>query len=79
LLKAGGRGISGGHQRFRTVLVVAQLSVCVTVVVCAALFARSAVNASRIDPGFRTDHILIATTQLGTQGLRLGARRAIRA
>jgi len=68
LLKAGGRGISGGHQRFRTVLVVAQLSVCVTVVVCAALFARSAVNASRIDPGFRTDHILIATTQLGTQG-----------
>jgi predicted permease len=40
----------------------------VTIVVCAALFARSAANASRVDPGFRTDHILIATAQLGTQG-----------
>jgi predicted permease len=68
LLKAGARGISGGHQRLRGVLVVSQLAVCVTVVVCAALFARSAANASRIDPGFRTDHILIATAQLGTQG-----------
>jgi len=68
LLKAGARGISGGHQRLRGVLVVSQLAVCVTIVVCAALFARSAANASRIDPGFRTDHIMIATSQLGTQG-----------
>jgi predicted permease len=67
-LKAGGRGASGGHQRLRGVLVVSQLAVCVTIVVCAALFARSAANASRVDPGFRTDHILIATAQLGTQG-----------
>ena len=68
LLKAGARGMSAGHQRIRGVLVVSQLSVCVTIVVCAALFARSAANASRIDPGFRTDHILMATAQLGTQG-----------
>jgi len=68
LLKAGGRGMSSGHQRIRGVLVVSQLAVCVTIVVCAALFARSAANASRIDPGFRTDHILMATAQLGTQG-----------
>jgi predicted permease len=67
-LKSGGRGASGGHQRLRGVLVVSQLAVCVTIVVCAALFARSAANASRVDPGFRTDHILIATAQLGTQG-----------
>jgi predicted permease len=68
LLKAGARGMSAGHQRIRGVLVVSQLAVCVTIVVCAALFARSASNAARIDPGFRTDHILMATAQLGTQG-----------
>jgi len=67
-LKAGGRGASGGHQRLRGALVVSQLAVCVTIVVCAALFARSAANASRIDPGFRTDHILLASAQLGIQG-----------
>ena len=67
-LKAGARGISGGHQRLRGVLVVSQLAVCVTIVVCAALFARSAANASRVDPGFRTDHILLASAQLGIQG-----------
>src|SRR5581483_172998 len=37
-------------------------------VVCAALFAKSTANASRIDPGFRTDHVLIATSTLGEQG-----------
>jgi predicted permease len=68
LLKAGARGMSAGHQRIRGVLVVSQLAVWVTIVVCAALFARSASNAARIDPGFRTDHILMATAQLGTQG-----------
>src|SRR5207249_3987140 len=68
-LKAGARTSSGGaHQRLRSVLVVAQIAVCVVIVVCAALFARSTGNASRINPGYRTDHILMATAQLGLQG-----------
>jgi predicted permease len=67
-LKAGARGSSGGHQRLRGVLVVSQLAVCVTIVVCAALFAMSARNASRVDPGYRTDHMLLASAQLGIQG-----------
>src|SRR5262249_11361021 len=61
---------SGGaaHQRLRGLLVIAQVSVCVVIVVCAALFARSMGNASRINVGFRTDHILMASAPLGTQG-----------
>jgi predicted permease len=67
-LKSGGRGSSGGHQRIRSFLVVAQLAVCVIIVVCAALFARSAANASKINVGFKMDHVLMATAQLGIQG-----------
>jgi len=67
-LKAGGRGSSGAHQRVRSFLVVAQLAVCVTIVVSAALFARSAANASKINVGFKIDHVLMATAQLGIQG-----------
>jgi putative ABC transport system permease protein len=68
-LKAGSRGSTGAfHQRVRGVLVIAQIAVCVVIVVCAALFARSTGNASRINPGYRIDHMLMATAQLGVQG-----------
>lgn len=69
VLKSGARG-SGGtlQQRLRATLVIAQLAVCVMIVVCAALFARSTANASRINVGFRTDHILMATATLGNNG-----------
>jgi predicted permease len=67
-LKSGGRGSSGAHQRVRSFLVIAQLAVCVLIVVCAALFARSAGNASKINVGFTIDHVLMATAQLGLQG-----------
>ena len=67
-LKSGSRGSSGTHQRVRAFLVVAQLAVCVIIVVCAALFARSAANASKIDVGFKIDHVLMATAELGIQG-----------
>lgn len=65
-----GERSSGGvaHQRMRGVLVVAQIAVCVVIVVCAALFARSTANAFRINVGFRTDHIFMASAQLGIQG-----------
>jgi predicted permease len=69
VLKAGARGsASGAHQRIRAALVVAQIAVCVVIVVCAALFARSTGNATRINPGFRTANMLMASAQLGLQG-----------
>jgi predicted permease len=69
VLKAGARGsASGAHQRIRAALVIAQIAVCVVIVVCAALFARSTGNATRINPGFRTANMLMASAQLGLQG-----------
>jgi predicted permease len=67
-LKSGGRGSSSGLRRLRAILVVGQMAVCVSIVVCAALFTRSATNALRIDPGFHTRNILMATATLGLQG-----------
>ena len=68
-LKSGARGSVGSvHQRLRGALVVTQIAVCLVIVVCAALFARSTGNASRMNPGYRTDHILMASAQLGIQG-----------
>ncbi|HXT15716.1 MAG TPA: ABC transporter permease [Gemmatimonadaceae bacterium] len=69
VLKSGARGTDGhGHQRLRAVLVIAQIAVCVAIVVCAALFARSTANASRINVGYRTDHVLLATVSLAPSG-----------
>lgn len=69
VLKSGARGTASvTHQRVRAALVVAQIAVCVVIVVCAALFARSTDNALRINPGYRTDHLLMASAQLGLQG-----------
>jgi predicted permease len=68
-LKAGARGSNGAvHQRLRATLVVAQIAVCVVIVVCSALFATSTANAAKMNPGFRTDHMLMASAQLGLQG-----------
>jgi len=68
-LKDAERSSSGvAHQRVRSLLVIAQIAVCVVIVVCAALFTRSMGNASRIKVGFRTDHILMASAQLEPQG-----------
>jgi predicted permease len=69
VLKSGARGSGGrAHQRVRGALVIAQIAVSVVIVVCAALFARSTSNASRINLGYRTDHILMASATLGIQG-----------
>jgi predicted permease len=43
---------------FRKVLVVAQVSFCVWLMMAAALFARSLARLRAVDPGFRADHAL---------------------
>ena len=60
VLKAGGRGITGGRQKFsfQRALVVAQIAVSMVLLVAALLFVRSFWNLSTLDPGFREDGIL---------------------
>jgi predicted permease len=62
VLKSGGRGVSGGRERFflQRVLVVAQVALSLVLVAGALLFARSLRNLTTLDPGFRQNGIVVA-------------------
>jgi predicted permease len=64
-----GTGNSGtaAHRRLRSALVAGQIAISVVVLVCAGLFVRSSANATRMDLGFRTDHLLMLSTELRSQ------------
>src|SRR5262249_16602386 len=68
-LKAGGRsgGASTGHHRFRNALVVAQVAVSLVLLACAGFFIRSFQNSAHEDMGFRVDHTLMISFDLGLQ------------
>jgi predicted permease len=70
VLKAGGRsgGASTGHHRFRNALVIAQVAVSLLLLACAGFFIRSFQNSARVDMGFRVDHTLMVSMDLGLQG-----------
>ena len=63
---AGNAGIHA-HQRLRSALVVGQIAVSVVVLVCAGLFVRSSSTVSRMPLGFRSDHVLMLSTELPGQ------------
>jgi predicted permease len=68
VLKEGTRaGGSLVRQRFRTSLVVVQVAVSLVLLVCAGLLTRSVLRATSLDLGFRTDHLLMATTDVRLQ------------
>jgi predicted permease len=69
-LKAGGRsgGASAGHHRFRNALVVSQVAVSLLLLACAGFFVRSLQNSAHVDMGFRVDHTLMMSMDLGLQG-----------
>jgi len=71
-LKAGGRsgGASAGHHRFRNSLVVGQVAVSLLLLACAGFFVRSFQNSAREDMGFRQDHTLMMSFDLGLQGYK---------
>jgi putative ABC transport system permease protein len=61
-MKAGGRGIAGGRERFsiQRVMVVTQISVSLVLLVAALLFVRSFHKLMTFDPGFREKGITMA-------------------
>jgi predicted permease len=65
-----GRGGSGGRsgQRLRHALVVAQVAVCLVLLVGATLFVRSLQAAQHIDPGFEADGLMVASVDLVPNG-----------
>src|SRR5881275_1148527 len=65
-LKEGGRGTQGSvrQQRFRKILVGAQVALSVTLLAGASLLITSFVRLSQQDPGFNTDKLWIGVTAL---------------
>ncbi len=69
-LKSDGPIGKGGGRRFglRNVLVVAQVSISLVLLIAAGLFIRSVQNAQNIDPGFDVDNALVMMLDAGLEG-----------
>jgi putative ABC transport system permease protein len=57
-LKDGDRGSAGSRQRLRSALVVCEVALTLTLLVGAGLLIQSFLRVMRVDPGFRSDHLL---------------------
>ncbi|MDQ1474284.1 MAG: putative transport system permease protein [Bryobacterales bacterium] len=59
VMRAGGRGLTAGHEKFslRRVLVVAQVAMSLVLLAGALLFVRSLQKVLAIDPGFRPEGV----------------------
>jgi predicted permease len=57
-----------GKSRLRSLLMTGEVSICTVLLVGAALCVRSLRNASSIDPGFNTEHVIAATLAPETLG-----------
>ncbi|HWO02706.1 MAG TPA: ABC transporter permease, partial [Blastocatellia bacterium] len=68
-LKEGGRSsAASGRHRIRSLLVVGQVAVSLLVLICAGLFIQSARNAEKMDVGFRTENLSMASMDPEAQG-----------
>jgi len=76
MLKSGARGSSGGvrRQRTRSVLVVCEVALSLVLLVGAGLLLRSFNRLARVDPGFRTHHVLTFSVSLPPAGYATLAR-----
>jgi putative ABC transport system permease protein len=77
VLKAAGRGMTSGRERFglRRVLVVSQVALSLVLLVGALLFVRTLRNLLTLDPGFRQEGVLVATVDFSR--LKIAADRRL--
>ena len=68
LKEGGGALLASSRHLFRNGLVISQVAICVVVLIAGGLFVRSLQQVSRMDLGFRTNHLLLASLDLGLQG-----------
>ncbi|HWO03081.1 MAG TPA: hypothetical protein VNS63_27820, partial [Blastocatellia bacterium] len=59
---------ASGRHRIRSLLVVGQVAVSLLVLICAGLFIQSARNAEKMDLGFRTENLSMASMDPEAQG-----------
>jgi predicted permease len=71
-LRMGGRGLAGQGSRFgiSKILVMAQIGLTVVVITAAGLVLHSLYRITKVDPGFRTDHIVTAEVALDAAGCK---------
>jgi len=63
-LKEGGRGLVGGKQRFREVLVVAEMAMALVLLIAAGLMMRSVSALWQVNPGFDSRGLLTFSVSL---------------
>jgi putative ABC transport system permease protein len=63
-LREGGRTVAVGGSRLRDSLVVAEIALALVVLMGSGLLLKSFILLRRLDPGFRSDHLLIFQTVL---------------
>jgi len=69
-LKGDGPSVTSGISRLslRNLLVVAQVSLSLVLLICAGLFIRSMQNAQDMNPGFESKRIMLASVDVGLHG-----------
>ena len=76
VLKEGGRTAAVSRDRLRTILVGAEVSIAIVLLVGAGLLVRSAINLQRVDTGFDATGVLSARITLPVTGYEDPARVA---
>jgi predicted permease len=68
-LKDGGRSSAGtAHHRVRKILVVAEITLSIVLLICAGLCIKGFRKASTVNPGFDTKHALLIRMSIGYHG-----------
>lgn len=68
LKDGGGALLASSRHPFRTLLVVSQIALCLVVLVAGALFVSTLRQVNKIDLGFRSENLVMASLDLGLQG-----------
>jgi len=63
-LRFGGRGGGGGKSKWRSMMVVSQVALSMTLLISSGLLFRSLQSLQGVDPGFRVESLLTAGVQL---------------
>jgi putative ABC transport system permease protein len=80
VLKAAGRGMTSGRERFglRRLLVVSQVALSLVLLVGALLFVRTLRNLLTLDPGFRQDGMIVANLDIARLNIAADRRQSFK-
>ncbi|HEY6400031.1 MAG TPA: FtsX-like permease family protein, partial [Blastocatellia bacterium] len=75
-IKEGGRNAGAKSQRARSLLVVAEMALSLSLLIGAGLMIRTFINLHRVDPGFRTNNLLTMSVTLPANKYREPQQKA---